>query len=268
MVTQYQTKIEGVTLNGGRSPDYDAVLTPAALTFLARLHRAFDARRCQLLQKRIERQARLDAGELPTFLSDTQAIRDDPSWRVARIPADLQKRHVEITGPTDKKMLINALNSGADIFMADFEDANSPTWENMLQGQANLIGAIERTLAFATPEKNYTLNKTVATLLVRPRGWHLVEKHLCIDGSPISGSLFDFGLYFFHNARRLLAKGTGPYFYLPKLESHLEARLWNDVFDLAQDELAIPRGTIKATVLIEHILAAFQMEEILYELRT
>ena len=267
MITQDQTMLEGVTFSGGRSPDFDAVLTPAALTFLARLHRAFDARRRHLLQCRIERQARLDTGELPTFLSDTRAIRGDPSWRVARIPADLQKRHVEITGPTDKKMLINALNSGADMFMADFEDANSPTWENMLQGQANLTAAIERTLAFATPEKNYTLNKTVATLLVRPRGWHLVEKHLYIDGSPISGSLFDFGLYFFHNAKRLLAKGTAPYFYLPKLENHLEARLWNDVFNLAQDELGIPCGTIKATVLIETILAAYEMDEILYELR-
>jgi malate synthase len=267
VITQDQTLTEGLTLSGGRAPDYDAVLTPAALMFLARLHRAFDARRRQLLQYRIERQARLDAGELPTFLPDTLTIRGNPSWRVARIPADLQKRHVEITGPTDKKMLINALNSGADMFMADFEDANSPTWENMLQGQANLTAAIERTLVFATPEKNYTLNETVATLLVRPRGWHLVEKHLYVDGAPISGSLFDFGLYFFHNAKRLLAKGTGPYFYLPKLESHLEARLWNDAFNLAQDQLGIPRGTIKATVLIETILAAYEMDEILYELR-
>ncbi len=267
VITQGETMLQGVTISGGRTPDYDAVLTPAALAFLAKLHRVFDTRRRQLLQQRVARQARLDAGELPTFLHETRAIRDDPSWRVGRIPADLQKRHVEITGPTDKKMLINAFNSGADMFMADFEDANSPTWQNMLQGQANLTAAIERTLAFATPEKNYALNKTVATLLVRPRGWHLDEKHLCIDGSPMSGSLFDFGLYFFHNANRLLAMGTGTYFYLPKLESHLEARLWNDVFNLAQDELGIPRGTIKATVLIETILAAYEMDEILYELR-
>jgi malate synthase len=258
---------EGVRITGAHIPQSDTVLNPAALAALAKLQRAFNGRRLQLLQRRVERQARLDAGEMPAFLPKTQTIRDDANWRVGPIPADLQKRHVEITGPTDKKMLINALNSGADMFMADFEDANSPTWANMVQGQANLTEAIERTLTFATPEKNYALNQDVATLMVRPRGWHLLEKHLLIDGAPMSGSLFDFGLYFFHNAKRLLAKGTGPYFYLPKLESHLEARLWNDVFNLAQDELGIPRGTIKVTVLIETILAAYEMDEILYELR-
>jgi malate synthase len=262
-----QKQILGVELTDTKPADCELVLTPSALRFLAKLHRTFDARRLQLLRKRVERQARLDAGELPEFPTETKAIRDDPTWRVAPIPPDLQKRHVEITGPTDKKMLINALNSGADMFMADFEDANSPTWANMVQGQANLTAAIERALTYATPEKNYALNDTVATLMVRPRGWHLVEKHMLVDGAPISGSLFDFGLYFFHNAKRLLAKRTGPYFYLPKLENHAEARLWNDVFNFAQDELGIPRGTIKATVLIETILAAYEMDEILYELR-
>ena len=266
MITQEQPTIQGVTLTGARTAD-DASITPAALEFLTKLHRTFDARRRQLLQNRVERQARLDAGELPAFLPETKEIRDDPAWHVAPIPADLQKRYVEITGPTDKKMLINALNSGADIFMADFEDANSPTWENMVQGQANLTEAIEGTLSFAMPDKRYALNDHVATLLVRPRGWHLDEKHVLIDGAPMSGSVFDFGLYFFHNAKRLLAKGTGPYFYLPKMESHLEARLWNDVFNFAQDELGLPRGTIKVTVLIETILAAYEMDEILYELR-
>lgn len=220
-----------------------------------------------LLRLREERQARLDAGELPDFLSATQPVRES-EWRVAPAPKDLQDRRVEITGPTDRKMLINALNSGARVFMADFEDANSPTWSNLVEGQVNLIDAIERTLEFTSPEgKDYRLNPKVAVLLVRPRGWHLEEKHVLLDGKPISGSLFDFGLYFFHNAKRLLEKGSGPYFYLPKLESHLEARLWNDVFNAAQDALGIPRGTIRATVLIETILAAFEMEEILYELR-
>jgi malate synthase len=262
-----KTTIGGVTLTNAPGPDQDAVLSTAALAFLAKLHRTFDARRRQLLRTRVERQARLDAGERLTFLPATQAIRDDPKWRVGPIPGDLQKRHVEITGPTDKKMLINALNSGADMFMADFEDANSPTWANMVQGQANLTAAIERALTFATSEKNYALNRNIATLMVRPRGWHLDEKHMLVDDAPMSGSLFDFGLYFFHNAKRLLARGAGPYFYLPKLENHLEARLWNDVFNLAQDELGLPRGTIKATVLIETIPAAYEMDEILYELR-
>jgi malate synthase len=267
MKTQDGEMVQGVTAPAVQTTASDAVLTPQALTFLTKLHRAFETRRRQLLQKRVERQVRLDAGEKPTLLPETQAIRDDPTWRVAPVPADLQKRHVEITGPTDKKMLINALNSGADVFMADFEDANSPTWSNMAQGQANLTAAIERTLTFATPEKNYALNDKVAMLMVRPRGWHLLEKHVLVDGAPISGSLFDFGLYFFRNTKRLLARSTGPYFYLPKLESHLEARLWNDVFNFAEEECGFPRGTIKATVLIETILAAYEMDEILYELR-
>ncbi len=243
------------------------VLTREALDFVGRLQREFGARRTQLLQARDERQARLDAGEMPDFLTTTKSVRDS-EWRVAPAPKDLQDRRVEITGPTDRKMLINALNSGARVFMADFEDANSPTWSNLVEGQVNLIDAIERTLTFTSPEgKEYRLNEKVATLLVRPRGWHLEERHVVIGGRPVSGSLFDFGLYFFHNAKRLLGKGSGPYFYLPKLESHLEARLWNDVFNYAQDSLGIPRGTIRATVLIETILAAFEMEEILYELR-
>ncbi len=258
---------DGVVVTGTITPEYADVLTPDALNFVAKLQRRFNARRLELLAKRSERQLKIDAGELPDFVPDTAHIRSDRSWHVAPIPADLQRRHVEITGPTDKKMLINALNSGADVFMADFEDANSPTWDNLVQGQLNLTEAIERTLTLTTADKEYHLNDKLALLLVRPRGWHLNEKHVQVDGQPLSGSLFDFGLYFFRNAKRLQNKGTGPYFYLPKLESHLEARLWNDVFNLAQDELGIPRGTIKVTVLIETILAAFEMEEILYELR-
>ena len=258
---------DGVEVTAPLSARYDEVLTAEALQLLATLERAFRARRRELLQKREQRQARIDAGEMPTFLPETRSIRE-ADWQVAPIPADLQRRWVEITGPTERKMLINALNSGADIFMADFEDANSPTWENMVEGQINLIDAVERTISFTSPDgKAYALNDEVATLLVRPRGWHLDEKHLLVDGAPVSGSLFDFGLYFFHNARKLLDQGTGPYFYLAKLEGHEEARLWNDVFVLAQDELGIPGGSIKATVLIENVLAAFEMEEILYELR-
>src|SRR5438445_2207369 len=243
------------------------VLTPKAFAFVAKRQREFGSRRQELLRLRDERQARLDAGESPQFLVTTSSVRDS-EWKVGKAPQDLQDRRVEITGPTDRKMLINALNSGARVFMADFEDANSPTWSNLVEGQVNLIDAIERRIDFTSPEgKEYRLNDKVATLLVRPRGWHLDERHVEVDGKPISGGLFDFGLYFFHNVERLLKKGSGPYFYLPKLESHLEARLWNDVFNLAQDELGIPRGTIRATVLIEPILAAFEMEEILYELR-
>ena len=243
------------------------MLTPAALDFVATLHRAFDARRQELLARREQRQAELAAGKLPDFLPETAEIRAG-AWRAAPIPPDLLDRRVEITGPVDRKMIINALNSGAKVFMADFEDANSPTWDNNIQGQINLRDAINRSIDYVSPEgKAYKLNDTVATLLVRPRGWHLVEKHLLVDGQPVSGSLFDFGLYFFHNAKTLLAKGSGPYFYLPKLESHLEARLWNDVFVLAQNELGVPQGSIRATVLIETILAAFEMDEILYELR-
>src|ERR1700674_1842565 len=243
------------------------VLTTQALGFLGRLQREFGGRREELLGLREERQIRLDKGESPDFLPSTKSVRES-EWSVAPPPEDLQDRRVEITGPTDRKMLINALNSGARVFMADFEDANSPTWANLVEGQVNLIDAIERRIDFTSPEgKQYRLNDNVATLLVRPRGWHLDKPNVEVDGKPMSGSLFDFGLYFFHNAQRLLKKGSGPYFYLPKLESHLEARLWNDVFNIAQDELGIPRGTIRATVLIETILAAFEMEEILYELR-
>jgi malate synthase len=259
---------EGVEIKGAVTVEFAKVLTPEALHFVAKLEREFRETRRKLLQKRIERQAEIDAGIMPDFLPATKGIRDDAAWKVAPIPADLQNRRIEITGPVERKMMINAFNSGANVFMADFEDANSPTWQNMMQGHLNLRDAIERTISFTSPEgKQYKLNEEIATLMVRPRGWHLEEKHVWVDGKPISGSLFDFGLYFFHNAERLKAKGTGPYFYLPKLESHLEARLWNDVFVMAQDELKIPRGTIKATVLIETILAAFEMEEILYELR-
>ena len=243
------------------------VLTPEALAFVAALQREFGERRLEVLRLRDERQARLDAGEAPDFLSATRSVRDS-DWRVAPAPRDLQDRRVEITGPTDRKMVINALNSGARVFMADFEDANTPTWMNLVEGQVNLIDAIERTLDFESPEgKQYRLNDVVATLVVRPRGWHLGETHVEVAGTAVSASLFDFGLYFFHNARRLLARGSGPYFYLAKLESRLEARLWNDVFNFAQDALELPRGTIRATVLIETVLAAFEMEEILYELR-
>lgn len=249
------------------APEYAQILTPEATRFVARLAAAFTPRRDELLAARAARQARLDAGEMPDFLPETAHIRQG-DWRVAPNHPALMDRRVEITGPTDRKMVINALNSGADMFMADFEDANSPTFANMIQGHLNLRDAIERTITFDSPDgRRYRLNDRVATLLVRPRGWHLVEKHVCVDGEPISASLFDFGLYFFHNARRLLDRGYGPYFYLPKLESYLEARLWNDVFNAAQDALGLPRGTIKATVLIETILAAFEMEEILYELR-
>jgi malate synthase len=263
MATTKHVELKGPVVGRARE-----VLTPEALEFVAGLQRGFGERRLELLRMRDERQARLEAGESPDFLASTKQVRES-EWKVASIPKDLLDRRVEITGPTDAKMLINALNSGARVFMADFEDANSPTWSNLVEGQVNLTDAIERRIAFTSPEgKEYRLNEKVATLLVRPRGWHLDERHLEVDGKPVSGSLFDFGLYFFHNAKRLLAKGSGPYFYLPKLESHLEARLWNDVFNHAQDAVGIPRGTIRATVLIETILAAFEMEEILYELRT
>jgi malate synthase len=259
--------VEGVEVRAPVEGRFAEILTPEALSFVAGLQREFGPTREALLQRRVERQAELDAGARPGFLSETRQIREG-DWRVAPVPADLQQRWVEITGPSERKMVINALNSGADVFMADFEDAHTPTWTNMVEGQANLIDAIERTIELAEPGgKTYRLNEEVATLLVRPRGWHLPEKHVLVDGAPISGSLFDFGLYFFHNARRLAEKGSGPYFYLPKLENHREARLWNDVFVFAQDRLGIPRGTIKATVLVEVFLAAFEMDEILYELR-
>jgi malate synthase len=242
------------------------ILTPEALAFVAALQRAFGAERTGLLAARRERQAELDGGTLPDFLAETREVREG-EWQVASAPADLRDRRVEITGPVDRKMVINALNSGASVFMADFEDANSPTWQNNVEGQVNLVDAVRRTIELESNGKRYELGENVAVLLVRPRGWHLVEKHVLIDGEPVSGSLFDFGLYLFHNAHELLGRGSGPYFYLPKLENRREARLWNDVFDFAESELDLPRGSIKATVLIENVLAAFEMDEILNELR-
>jgi malate synthase len=242
------------------------VLSPEALAFVERLHRELNPTRLQLLERRQERQHELDDGANPAFLAETRAVREG-EWHVAPAPPDLQDRRCEITGPVDRKMMINALNSGARVFMADFEDASSPTWDNVVQGQANVRDAVRREIAVDTEEKSYRLNEHVATLLVRPRGWHLYERHFSVDGEPVSASLFDFGLVAFHNARELLDRGSGPYFYLPKLESHLEARLWAQAFAFAEDELGIPRGSIRCTVLIETILAAFEMEEILYELR-
>ncbi len=256
-----------IEIAGAGGDRYDEILTEEALAFVADVHRRFDPARRRLLAARTERQGRIDGGEDPDFLLETESIRTG-DWVVAAPPPDLADRRCEITGPTDRKMLINALNSGARVFMADFEDSNSPTWDNMVRGQVNLCDAIRRTIDFdAGNGKAYRLNDDVATLMVRPRGWHLDERHLLVDGAPVSASLFDFGLFFFHNAAELLARGSGPYFYLPKLESHLEARLWNDVFVHAQDQLGIPVGTIRATVLIETILAAFEMDEILHELR-
>jgi malate synthase len=244
------------------------VLTPAALEFLHELHTRFDARRRELLAARAARQARFDAGEKPDFLAETAGVRQG-QWKVAAIPADLQDRRVEITGPVDRKMIINALNSGAKVFMADFEDATSPTWANIVEGQVNLKDRWAGKLAFTDPAsgKSYALKGDPAVLIVRPRGWHLPEKHLRVDGVAMSGSIVDFGLYFFHNAKAQMAQGTGPYFYLPKMESHLEARLWNEVFLFAEARLGLPAGTIKATVLIETLPAAFEMDEILFELR-
>jgi malate synthase len=248
-------------------PGFDQVLTTGALNFVADLHRRFNARRLELLQRRQARQQQIDGGRLPDFLPETRHIRQG-DWSVAPVPEDLRDRRVEITGPVDRKMIINAMNSGASAFMADFEDSHAPTWKGTIEGQINLIDTVAGTIALTSPEgKHYRLNEQTAVLIVRPRGWHLEEKHVNIDGQPISGSIFDFGLYFYHNAAKLLAKGTGPYFYLPKLESHLEARLWNDIFVQAQEMLKIPRGSIKATVLIETLPAAFETDEILYELR-
>jgi malate synthase len=242
------------------------ILSEEALAFLAGLHRRFDPVRRELLAARAERRARLADGEPPDFLADTAEVREG-DWRVAPAPADLDDRRVEITGPTDRKMVINALNSGAKVFMADFEDANAPTWANMIDGQANLVDAVRREITLVEGDKTYELGDELATLVVRPRGWHLDEPRITVDGEAVAGGLVDFGLYLFHNAAELLARGSGPYFYLPKLESHREARLWNDVFTFAQGRLGIPHGTIRATVLIEHLLAAFEMDEILYELR-
>jgi malate synthase len=258
---------QGVEVRGPAREKYPGILNDEALEFVATLHRELNPTREALLGRRVERQAELDAGGLPDFLPGTAGVREG-DWRVAPVPDELADRRVEITGPTDRKMLINALNSGAKVFMADFEDANTPTWQNLFGGQANLVDAIEGTISFESPEgKRYRLNDEVALLIPRPRGWHLPEKHIVVDGQPASGSLVDFGLFLFHGGRRLLERGKGVYLYLPKLESHLEARLWNDAFQLAQDRLGIPRGTIKATVLIETIMAAFEMDEILYELR-
>jgi len=258
---------QGVEILSPVSPDAEGVLTDEALSFIANLHRAFNPTREALLARRIERLAAIAGGEKLTFLPETQSVRDG-AWSVAECPPALLDRRTEITGPTDRKMLINALNSGAKVFMADLEDALSPTWENVTTGQRNLMDAVRKTISFSNPDgKSYQLDEVTATLLVRPRGWHLVERHVLVDGSPISASLFDFGLMFFHNAREQLARGAGPYFYLPKMESYLEARLWNDVFNAAQDAIGIPRGTIRATMLIETILGAYQMEEYLYELR-
>lgn len=263
-------KGNGIAVSEKTQPIFlQRVLSDEALNFVAKLHRRFNATRKELLITRQARQQRLNAGEMPDFLAETQAVREG-TWQVASTPADLEDRRVEITGPTDAKMLINALNSGAKVFMADLEDSLSPTWDNVMQGQINLQDAVRNTLKFRNEAgKEYQLKPAseLATLIVRPRGWHLVDKHITIDGEPISASLLDFGLYFFHNAQERLKRGTGPYFYLPKMESHLEARLWNEVFTFAQGELKIPQGSIRATCLIETILAAFEMEEILYELK-
>ncbi len=258
---------EGIEILGATPAPYSEILSPQALIFVAKLSRKFETRRRDLMAQRALRQAEFDAGKLPDFLAATQSIRDG-DWTIGPVPADLQDRRVEITGPTDRKMVINALNCGANVFMADFEDSNAPTWSNMIEGQLNMRDAIRRSVTFQSPEgKSYKLNARTATLLVRPRGWHLMENHVLIDGAPVSGAIFDFAMYFFHNAKEALARNTGPYFYLPKMESHLEARLWNDIFIMAQQELGVPQGTIKGTVLIETVLAAFEMDEILYELR-
>jgi malate synthase len=257
-----------IQINAPIPDNYKEILSDDAVDFLTSLHHRFNTQRLDLLKQRSLRQEQLNAGQMPHFLNETKHIRDEKTWKITHTPASLQERKVEITGPVERKMMINALNSGAQVFLADFEDALSPTWKNVIEGQINLIDAVDRTLSFTNPDgKKYSLNEKTATLIIRPRGWHLPEKHFLVEGTPISGSLFDFGLYFFHNAKRTLEKGFGPYFYLPKIENHLEARLWNDVFCWAQQELSLPKGTIKATVLIETLLAAFEMEEIIYELR-
>jgi malate synthase len=267
-VVEARAKVAGVAITGAWRPRYEEVLNDATLAFVAELHRKFNATRLALLRAREERQKRFDAGGLPDFLPETRAIRDG-NWHVAPIPADLRDRRVEITGPVDRKMIVNALNSGARVFMADFEDANAPTWSNLVDGQINLKDRWAGRIDFtdASTGKAYKLSAKPAVLLVRPRGWHLPEEHVLVDGEPVSGSLFDFGLYFILNAKAAIAAGSGPYFYLPKLESHREARLWNEVFVHAEKALGIPPGTIKATVLIETLPAAFEMDEILYELR-
>ena len=262
------TPPRGIEIRAPLHPGSEKILTPEAIEFVASLERGFGAERRRLLGLRAATQTKLDAGWRPDFPAETRAIRAG-DWIVAPLPADLLDRRVEITGPTDRKMVINALNSGANVFMADFEDANTPSWDNLIEGQLNLIDAVRRTITYDDPQskKHYALNPKTAVLIVRPRGWHLPEGHVLLDGAPITGALFDFGLYFFHNAKELLKRGTGPYFYLPKLESRFEAKLWNDVFVYSEEALGIPKGTIKATVLIETIMAAFEMDEILYELR-
>jgi malate synthase len=257
---------QGVEVRAAIKPGFEKILTHDALALVAKLQRNFNARRQELLADRVARAKRLDAGEKLDFLAATQQVRSS-DWKIAPLPKDLLCRRVEITGPVERKMIINALNSGADAYMTDFEDSNAPNWDNQITGQINLIEAVRRTITLQQGEKTYRLNDKVATLLVRPRGWHLDEKHVFVDGQRVSGGIFDFALFMFHNAKELLARGSGPYFYLPKMESHLEARLWNDIFVMTQKELGIPQGTIKATVLIETIVAAFEMDEILYELR-
>jgi malate synthase len=260
-------RADGIEVNGHVTEEYAEILTPAALHFVAELHRHFESTRALLLNNRERRQGEIRSGKLPDFLTETADLRKR-AWKVAPPPKDLQDRRVEITGPVSRKMIINALNSGASCFMADFEDSNAPTWSNNVEGQINLRDAVTGLISYDDPNgKVYKLDEKTSVLIVRPRGWHLVERHILVEGKPVSASLFDFGLFFYHNAKALLHKGSGPYFYLPKMESHLEARLWNDVFNFAQDRLQISRGTIKATVLIETILAAFEMDEILYELR-
>jgi malate synthase len=267
-MTQTRQYAEGIEITAPIPDEFAGMMTPEAVEFVAKLSREFSGRVEEVLQRRAERQERIDAGEMPDFLEETREIREG-DWKIAPIPEDLQDRRVELTGPPDRKMTINALNSGAKTWMADFEDANCPTWHNMLESQQNLHEAINRTITYDDPKtgKGYELDEDVAVIIARPRGWHLFEKHMLVDGKQVPAGIFDFGLYFFHNVRTLLALDSGPYFYLPKMESHLEARLWNDVFVMAQDELGIPQGTIKATVLIETILATFEMHEILYELR-
>ena len=255
-----------IEILGPRLPEYERVLSADALAFVASLQAEFGSRRLQLLEARARRQREFDAGVMPDFLATTRKIRDS-DWKIAAQPRDMLDRRVEITGPTDRKMVINALNCGASTFMADFEDANAPTWDNMVSGQANLMDAVRRTITFEQSGRRYLLNEKTAVLIPRPRGWHLEEKHASLGGKPVSAALFDFGLNFFHNARELLARGSGPYYYLPKMESHLEARLWNDIFVFAQDRLEVPRGSVRATVLIETLPAAFEMDEILWELR-
>ena len=256
----------GMKITGDILPAYEDILTPEALALVDKLHRAFEPRRQELLAARVARAKRLDAGEIPDFLPETKSVREG-EWKVAPVPQALECRRVEITGPVEAKMVINAFNSGADSYMTDFEDSNTPNWHNQMQGQVNLKAAVRRTLTLDSNGKHYKLNDKIATLQVRPRGWHLDEKHVTIDGQRVSGGIFDFALFLFHNAKEQIARGAGPFFYLPKMESHLEARLWNDVFVMAQNEIGLPQGTVKATVLIETILAAFEMEEILYELR-